>query len=82
MKIFKSAMLGAAALSVACMPAVAAANEAQKLSLSGASVRTGATVKKGSHAGGGFKWYWVVAVLGGIAGAVIIATDNPKPDSP
>ncbi len=89
MKMIRSTLLSAATLAIVAMPTLAAAapvqaNGASALSLSNAApARAGAKAQKTSKAGG-WNPVWLIAVVGGVAGAVILATQNPKdsPDSP
>jgi hypothetical protein len=87
MKMIRSTLLSAATLAIVAMPTLAAAapaqaNGASALSLSNAApARANAKVHKASKAGG-WNPIWLVAVVAGVAGAVVIATQDPKDDSP
>jgi hypothetical protein len=85
MKMIRSTLLSVAALAIVAMPTLAAAapvqaNGASALSLSNvAPARAGAKAHKASKAGG-WNPLWLVAVVAGVAGAIVLATQSP--DSP
>jgi len=79
MKLFRGALLGAVALSCCVTSTLASATAASSLSL----VRASTAKSHDSKAVPQIPSWLAVALIGGvIAGAAILATQDPSPDSP